>query len=53
MFLPYGKHKIKPKLQRFDPWNFDISKKSEDKIIKDNLWYYNEFYPEVLEVSKA
>ena len=52
MFLPYGKHKIKPKLQSFDPWNFDITKKAEDKIIKDNLWYYSEFYPEVLEVNK-
>lgn len=53
MFLPYGKHKIKPKLQSFDPWDFDINKKAEDKIIQDNLWYYSEFYPEVLEVSKT
>ena len=53
MFLPYGKHKIKPKLQSFDPWNFDITKKAEDKIIKDNLWYYSEFYPEVLEVNNT
>ena len=53
MFLPYGKHKINPKLQSFDPWDFDINKKAEDKIIKDNLWYYNEFYPDVLEVSKT
>ena len=53
MFLPYGKHKINPKLQSFDPWDFDINKKSEDKLIKDNLWYYSEFYPEVLEVSKT
>ena len=52
MFLPYGKHKINPKLQSFDPWNFDINKKSEDKIIQDNLWYYDEFYPEVLQVNK-
>ena len=28
MFLPYGKHKIKPKLQSFDPWEFDINKKA-------------------------
>tara|TARA_B100000530_G_scaffold265990_1_gene178693 strand:- start:987 stop:1775 length:789 start_codon:yes stop_codon:yes gene_type:complete len=53
MFLPYGKHKINPKLQSFDPWNFDINKKAEDKIIKDNLWYYSEFYPEVLEENKT
>ena len=53
MFLPYGRHKIKPKMQSFDPWDFDINKKAEDKIIQDNLWYYSEFYPEVLEVSKT
>ena len=53
MFLPYGKHKINPKLQSFDPWDFDINKKAEDKIIQDNLWYYSEFYPDVLEVSKT
>ena len=53
MLLPYGKHKINPKLQSFDPWNFDINKKAEDKIIKDNLWYYSEFYPEVLEENKT
>ena len=53
MFLPYGRHKIKPKMQSFNPWEFDINKKAEDKIIKDNLWYYSEFYPEVLEVDKT
>lgn len=48
MFLPYGRHKIKSKLEKFDPWEFNISSKVEDKILKDNIWYYDEFYPEAL-----
>ena len=47
MFLPYGRHKIKPKLEKFDPWKWNISSKVEDKILKDNIWYYDEFYPEI------
>ena len=31
MFLPYGRHKIKPKMQSFNPWEFDIIKKLKIK----------------------
>ncbi len=48
IFLPYGRHKIKPKLESSNPWEFNLIPKSEDKIISENYWYYEEFYPEVV-----
>lgn len=48
VFLPYGKHKIKSKLKSSNPWEFDLISKSEDKILAENYWYYEEFYPEIV-----
>jgi|TARA_B100001094_G_scaffold322625_1_gene372244 hypothetical protein len=48
MFLPYGRHKINSKLENRDPWKFNICPTAEDKILGENFWYYEEFYPELL-----
>lgn len=48
VFLPYGKHKIKSKLKSSNPWEFNLISKSEDKILAENYWYYEEFYPEIV-----
>jgi len=48
VFLPYGTHKIKSKLENRNSWQFNLTPKSEDKILGENYWYYEEFYPEVV-----
>ncbi len=48
VFLPYGTHKINSKLENRNPWQFNLTPKSEDKILGENYWYYEEFYPEVV-----
>lgn len=43
-FLPYGRHKIKDKLESSDPYNFSIPDKIQTHLIDTYSWYYEEFY---------
>lgn len=45
-FLPYGRHKIKKSLTKFDPYNFIIPEKVQNYLIDSHPWYYEEFYPD-------
>lgn len=51
VFSPYGNHTIKSKLiAKKTDYNFPSIKKSTQlKLIKNSIWYYKNFYPEVLE----
>jgi sulfotransferase len=45
IFLPYGNHRIKSKLEEFDPFDFSsIPEKIQENIMLDHSWYYEEFY---------
>lgn len=49
IYQPYGDHTIKSKLEKSLPKHCShISEDMSDYIIKKHMWYYEEFYPEIL-----
>lgn len=45
IFLPYGNHKIKSKMEKFDPYDFgNMPKAIQESMMFDHPWYYENFY---------
>ena len=42
-YLPYGRHKVKTSMEKFDPYKFLVPPKIQDFLIENYSWYYEEF----------
>lgn len=45
-YLPYGRHKVKTRIEKFDPYKFLVPPKIQDFLMEKYSWYYEEFYPD-------
>lgn len=48
VFQPYGCHTVRPKIETLKTTYSELNEESLNYILENYLWYYQEFYPEIL-----